>query len=83
MSFEQIIYEKEERIARITINRPKSMNALNIDVLKEINAALKYAESDEEVGAIVLTGAGRAFCAGLDLKSFDTSNVAEHAECPL
>lgn len=52
----------------ITLNRPDAMNALTPDVLSGINAALDYAQADAAVRAVVLTGSGRAFCAGADLK---------------
>ena len=51
----------------ITLNRPSRLNAINADLLAGLNAALARADSDERIGAIVLTGAGRAFCAGDDL----------------
>ncbi|MFH2133398.1 MAG: enoyl-CoA hydratase/isomerase family protein [bacterium] len=69
MSFENIRYEVKEQIAWITINRPDSLNSLNPDVLKEIHNAVDLSEHNEAVAVIVLTGAGRAFCAGVDLKS--------------
>jgi len=70
MKFENILYEKSEGIATITINRPKALNALNKQALQEISSALDDAEEDETVRVIVITGAGeRSFCVGLDLKS--------------
>ena len=71
MEYRNLIYQKEGGIARITINRPEVMNALNPEVLLEIKAALQDAETDNNVGVIVLTGAGRAFSAGVDLKSLE------------
>jgi len=63
-----IMYEKKERVATITLNRPKALNALNIALLAELHDALEDAENDETVVAIVITGAGdRAFCAGADI----------------
>jgi len=69
MVYENLIYQKEGGIARITINRPKVMNALSPAVLLEIKAAVQEAEKDKDVGVIVLTGVGRAFSAGVDLVS--------------
>ena len=69
MVYENLIYQKDNGIARVTINRPEVLNALNIAVLLEIKAAMEEAGRDDEVGLIVLTGAGRAFSAGVDLKS--------------
>ncbi len=61
MVYENLIYQKDNGIARVTINRPEVLNALNIAVLLEIKAAMEEAGRDDEVGLIVLTGAGRAF----------------------
>ena len=66
--YANIMYEKKERVATITLNRPKALNALNIALLAELHDALEDAENDETVVAIVITGAGdRAFCAGADI----------------
>lgn len=69
MVYENLIYKKEDGIAKITINRPGVMNALSPAVLLEIKAALQEAGKSDDVGVVVLTGAGRAFSAGIDLKS--------------
>ena len=70
MGFENTLYEKEEGIATITINRPKALNALNKQAVQEISSRLDEAEEDEAVKVIVITGAGdKGFCVGLDLKS--------------
>ncbi|UCF94364.1 MAG: enoyl-CoA hydratase [Desulfobacterales bacterium] len=68
MEFETIRFEKAERIATITLNRPESMNAYNIVMLNELTAALEEAAVDDEIRAVVLTGEGRAFSAGADVK---------------
>lgn len=68
MAYELILYETKGGVARITLNRPKALNALNPQTLAELTDALKTAGEDDEVGVIVLTGAGRAFSAGVDLK---------------
>jgi enoyl-CoA hydratase/carnithine racemase len=66
--FEFIQYEKAGGRARITINRPQVLNAVNFGVLTEMNQALKDASWDDAVGVVILTGAGeRAFCTGADL----------------
>ncbi|GIK64454.1 MAG: 1,4-dihydroxy-2-naphthoyl-CoA synthase [Chloroflexota bacterium] len=66
--FENILYEKRDHRATITFNRPKVLNAVNYGVLSELNIALKDAAWDDEIGVLVLTGAGeRAFCTGADL----------------
>jgi enoyl-CoA hydratase/carnithine racemase len=67
--FEAIHYAKDGYRATITINRPHALNAVNFQVLSEMNAALKDASWDDNVAVLVLTGAGeRAFCTGADLK---------------
>jgi len=68
MESKNTLYEKSEGIATITINRPEVRNALNLETINEILARLEDAEKDDDVRAIVFTGAGdRAFCSGLDL----------------
>lgn len=64
----QVLYEVKSQTAWITINRPEAMNALTPELLKEIKAAVDRANADDGVGVIVLTGAGKAFSAGVDLK---------------
>lgn len=67
MTFETIIYEKANGIAKITLNRPKVLNAFNQTVVLELKSAFQSAAEDKDVGIVVLTGAGRAFSAGVDL----------------
>ena len=69
MAYETIIYQAGGGIGRITLNRPQAMNALTPAMLKELKAAVLAAGKDGDVKVIVLTGAGRAFCAGVDLKA--------------
>jgi len=67
-AYKDILYQVTDHIARITINRPKQYNAFTGDTLKELTLAFEGAGADEEVGVIVLTGAGdKAFCAGGDV----------------
>jgi len=75
MDFEQIIYEAADGAATITLNRPEAMNALTVTMLNEIHAAVKLANADSRVCSMVFTGAGRAFCAGLDLKEMQGREV--------
>src|ERR671918_521219 len=63
-----IIYEKDGGIATLTLNRPQSLNAFVPEMNKELLEALKEGERDKAVRCVVITGAGRAFCAGQDLK---------------
>jgi enoyl-CoA hydratase len=67
MTFEYLIYEVDEPIATITLNRPNVLNALTQPMWRELEQALKKAEADDMVRVVVLTGAGRAFCVGYDL----------------
>ncbi|MBT3334547.1 MAG: enoyl-CoA hydratase, partial [Rhodospirillaceae bacterium] len=64
MSYETIIYERRDRVALITLNRPAKLNAWTVQLRDEIVAAIAKANDDAGVGAIVVTGAGRGFCAG-------------------
>jgi len=66
-SYDLLIYEALGAVVRITLNRPKVLNALNLDLKREIEAALAEAEAEEAVRAVILTGAGRAFSAGYDI----------------
>ena len=68
MEFEAVKYEVRENIARITLNRPEKMNALSHALWDDMFAAFDEAENDPEVRAVILCGAGRAFCSGWDLK---------------
>lgn len=67
MMYETILYHLEEGVLTISLNRPDVMNAYNHQMGDELYAALKRAETDDEVRVIVLTGTGRAFCSGQDL----------------
>ncbi len=68
LEFEDIIYEKKNGVARITINRPQALNAFRSKTLDEMTAAFEDAEEDEDIRVVVLTGAGdRAFCSGGDI----------------
>ena len=61
--------EMDDRLAIVTINRPDSLNALNAAVLRELSMAIEHLSMAQDVGAIILTGAGdRAFVAGADIK---------------
>lgn len=73
-------YEVTESLAVITLNRPEAMNALNVAMKEELRDALERAASDHGVRAVLLTGNGRAFCVGQDLKEHVTALAAESAE---
>ncbi len=75
MVYKDILFEVEDGIATLTFNRPKVLNALKLDTLTEVGAAIGTIESDEEVRALILTGAGdRAFVAGADISELQRLN---------
>lgn len=66
-SYQNLLYQKQRKGVLITLNRPKSQNAMNTELLDELDQALAEAEADPEIRAVVLTGAGDAFSVGEDL----------------
>ncbi|MBU2583263.1 MAG: enoyl-CoA hydratase [Alphaproteobacteria bacterium] len=68
MSTNSIIVETEGRVGILTLNRPEALNALNSELVAELAAALSAFESDEGIGAVVITGSEKAFAAGADIK---------------
>lgn len=68
MGYETIIYDKEDGIAVITLNRPQQLNAINEQLIKEVNMVLDEIEYDNDVLIVILTGGEKFFCAGADLK---------------
>lgn len=68
MTNKAVLYEKDQKVAIITLNRPKRLNAINNDLLNGLIAQLETARQHRDVLAVILTGAGGAFCAGEDLK---------------
>ncbi|MEM8768316.1 MAG: enoyl-CoA hydratase-related protein [Pseudomonadota bacterium] len=75
--YEEIIYEVQDPVAIITMNRPEALNALTGRMMAEIRHALAAAENDPAVVGIVLTGAGRGFCAGADISGLDATASGE------
>ena len=69
MEFEQILYEVDDHVLTITLNRPDRLNAFTATMGRELIEALDAADADDDVRAIVVTGAGRGFCAGADLEA--------------
>ncbi|GAB5499315.1 MAG: crotonase/enoyl-CoA hydratase family protein [Pseudohongiellaceae bacterium] len=67
MAFTTLRYEVDHNVLTITLNRPDQLNAFNLDMADELVRAIQQADADEDVRAIVVTGAGKAFCAGMDL----------------
>ena len=75
--YEQILYEVEDPVATIRLNRPDRLNAWTDRMGEEVRHALAAAEADKSVVGIVLTGAGRGFCAGADLKNLQAISTGE------
>jgi len=73
MNFETILYEKKDRVVTITLNRPEVLNAFVPTMGAELIQAFHQAEDDEDVGCVVLTGAGRGFCSGADVREFQAN----------
>ena len=70
MSYSTLRYQVSDRTATITLNRPHRLNAINAPMPAEIRSAVERADAEPQVHVVVLTGAGRAFCSGYDLKEF-------------
>ena len=68
MSYETILLENHGRVGLITLNRPQALNALNAQLVSEVNQALDTLEADANIGCIVITGSKKAFAAGADIK---------------
>ncbi|MBJ7383104.1 MAG: enoyl-CoA hydratase [Mycolicibacterium sp.] len=75
--YETILVTRTDRVATITLNRPKALNALNSQVMAEVTAAAAQLDTDEGVGAIVLTGSAKAFAAGADIKEMSELSFAD------
>jgi len=79
LSYETLETSREDGVLTLTLNRPDRLNALNVQMLEELLRVLDEIDADDAVRAVIVTGAGRAFCAGADLggggATFDTSRV--------
>ncbi len=80
LGFESIVYEKAPPRATITLNRPEVLNAFDFRMLREIARACEDASWDDEIRVVVVTGAGRAFCVGADLRSWGEELVGNPKE---
>ena len=69
MDYENILVETRGKVGLITLNRPKALNALSPDLMRELSHALQGFETDEQIGAMVITGNEKAFAAGADIKA--------------
>ena len=77
MNYSTILYDLEDSVLLITLNRPEILNAFNRDMMAEMIDALDKADADDNVRAIIVTGAGRGFCAGADLSAGGSTFNAE------
>src|SRR5215203_3004069 len=77
MNYELLTFEVADRIATITVNRPDKLNALNDALMRELGVAIDEARASDDVGAVLLTGAGRAFVAGADIGELADQNATE------
>ncbi len=80
LGFERIVYTKEPPRATITLNRPDVLNAFDFRMLRELARACEDASWDDEIRVVVVTGNGRAFCVGADLKSWKATLVGNPGE---
>ena len=71
MSESTVLYEVQAGVAKVTLNRPQALNSFTRQMHHDLWAALDQAEADTSVRALVITGAGRGFCAGADLSELD------------
>jgi enoyl-CoA hydratase/carnithine racemase len=80
MEYETILLERQDDIGILTLNRPEKMNAISNHMAYELCEAMDELNNDDSVGAIVLTGAGRAFCSGADVSRFEDGVAARDGE---
>lgn len=78
--FQHILYDLADGVATVTLNRPDKLNAASGLMIEELLAAFDRADADDGVGALIITGVGRAFCAGADLTRGDETFVAARTE---
>jgi enoyl-CoA hydratase len=80
MGLEKVIYEVHDHIAKVVMNRPEKRNALDYQLLIDLDAAFAQADDDPDVRVIILSGAGSAFCSGYDLKASPYTVLPEGAD---
>ena len=82
MTYEPLLVSKNDFVTTVTLNRPDRLNALNMQLVNELHDVLAEEDRNDETRVIVLTGAGRAFCAGADLRPSDTDSRPPSANAP-
>lgn len=81
MSYENIIVEiGDDFVAEITLNRPNSLNTFNVPLAEELNQAFEEIDEDNQARVIILKGAGKAFCAGIDVSDFSNKSATEYRD---
>ncbi|MBM3156186.1 MAG: hypothetical protein FJ004_02745 [Chloroflexi bacterium] len=91
MPYKSLTYDKKEHIVRLTLNRPRTGNTLNLELANELVDACRAVNQDDEVRAVILTGAGESFCTGFDLAELRqgvnpaslSSNAIAGINCPI
>ena len=83
MAYDEIMYEVADRVATVTLNRPAKLNAWTRHMEQEVRAAMTEAERDDNVRVIILTGAGRGFCAGADMQMLNSVAGSKRSEAEL
>jgi len=80
MEFETVIYDKKDQVAVVTLNRPKVLNAMNKQLWLDLREAFLAARADDEVRVVILTGQGRAFSTGADLKDSKDRTLGQYRD---
>ncbi len=78
MDYETVIVEKANHVASLILNRGDDMNVINQQLVRDINSALFELPADDDVRVIILKGAGKTFCAGMDIKEFPNKSIIEN-----
>lgn len=82
MTFETLAWDLEDRILTLRLNRPDQLNAFTLTMADDLVAAFTWASEDDAVGAVIVTGEGRAFCAGMDLSIPGNVFGLDESQCP-
>ena len=80
MEFECIIYEKKDNVATVKLHRPKVLNAMNIQMWRDLRSALDDVKNDPQIKVLIITGEGRAFSTGADLKESKTRSLEAYRD---